>query len=479
MRKRVFVSSTLVVVFVVTIGIYLIELFAQVNIDVGIDAVQAAHRASGFNRFLNQMDIEVKAERLKIEEGDSRFPPLYGLHERMYGKSVWKVSYNGLRIRDARSNRESTIPGYDVFLDAETGIPFKIVSHWPPSINEKLKKDVRAHQQLVPLEFISPEIPEEPPTFTLGQLMEKAPAQFVSPYYVEAYYVLNSPPNRDPVWMFVYYAYGRPAQYADFFAKNPNAYFMLQDLYIYNARTGEEGWYITGIGPSEFDVGIDAVQVAHRVSGFNRFLDKMDIEVKAERIKVQKGDPLFPPLGGLHERMYGKSVWKVSYNGLRIHDARWDRESTIPGYDVFLDAETGIPLKIISHWPKSIDEQQKEDVRVMQKSFAGIELISPEIPEEPPAFTIGQLMEKVPPWFVVPYYLEAYYVLNRPPNHNPVWLFVYYGGGPKRPYSPPPQFAHLFERLDPNAHYRVYRLYILDARTGKELWYIASTSKLR
>jgi hypothetical protein len=227
------------------------------------------------------------------------------------------------------------------------------------------------------------------------------------------------------------------------------------------------------------DVGIDAVQAAHRASGFNRFLNQMDIEVKAERLKIEEGDPSFPPLHGLHERMYGKSVWKVSYNGLRIRDERSNRDSTIPGYDVFLDAETGIPFKIVSHLPPSIDEKQKEDVRVMQKSFAGLELISPEIPEESPAFTIGQLMEKAPSWFVVPYYLEAYYVLSRPPDFHPAWLFVYYGGGPKRPYSPPPRFAPQFERLDPNAHYQVCDLYILDARTGKEWWYIKSTSKLR
>jgi hypothetical protein len=253
MGKRVSISITIVVILaVIAIWMNPLELFTQVHIDVGgKDAVQAAHRASGFNRFLDKMDIEVKAERLKIEEGDPRFPPLYGLHERMYGKSVWKVSYNGLRIRDARSNRESTIPGYDVFLDAETEIPFKIVSHLPPSINETQKKDIRAGQQVVPLEFISPEIPEEPPTFTIGQLMEKAPALFVSPYYVEAYYVLNSPPNRNPVWMFVHYAYGRPAPYDD--SKNPNAYCMLHDLYIYNARTGEEGWYITGITPRGYE----------------------------------------------------------------------------------------------------------------------------------------------------------------------------------------------------------------------------------
>lgn len=251
MRKRVFVSSTLVVIFaVVSIGIYLIELFTQVNIDVGIDAVQAAHRASGFNRFLNQMDIEVKAERLKIEEGDPRFPPLYGLHERMYGKSVWKVSYNGLRIRDARFNRESTIPGYDVFLDAETGMPFKIVSHWPPSLDEKRKEDVRVDQQAVPLELISPELPQEPPMFTLGQLMEKAPAWFVSSYYVEAYYVLNRPPSQNPVWMVAYYGgkpfrpYGVPPQHAPLFANlNPNAYYRVKNLYILDARTEKELWH--------------------------------------------------------------------------------------------------------------------------------------------------------------------------------------------------------------------------------------------
>jgi hypothetical protein len=91
-----------------------------------------------------------------------------------------------------------------------------------------------------------------------------------------------------------------------------------------------------------------AIDIANRVSGFDKLPNFSEIAITVQKIVVTEDDT------ELYQWIEGRSFWKVSYSGV-VLETDGERNPYINTFDVLVDVETGQVPKIASQWMPGVD----------------------------------------------------------------------------------------------------------------------------
>lgn len=194
-------ASCLLMAFVVEPGLGQ----AQNVINSEATAIAAANRIANLDT-LTEMPPRAVQVTLSVEDG---FLPFNGLHERMIGRTLWKITYQDITLDRVDPNteerEESPLRAFDVFLDPESGLPLKIVSHWPEAADRcrDLSGWWEGVSQFIDDRF-SAELPSGEPCYTADDVLRSRVGMGTE--HVEVYLGSTSGPDRSAMWLVVRYA---------------------------------------------------------------------------------------------------------------------------------------------------------------------------------------------------------------------------------------------------------------------------------